>query len=141
MVQSINPYLNFNGDCEEALQFYQKALGANVHALMRWGDMPDADLPPEAASKVMYARLEVGGGAIELSDAPPGMTMEFGSAHMINIHIDEPDDVDRFYAALVEGGQSFMAPQNTFWGARYAHCADRYGVQWSFHCQVEPMGE
>ena len=99
--------------------------------------MFDGGKVPEAMKDgVMYARLKVGQAALEMSDVPPGMSLEVGSSMCVNLHISDPDELDRCFAGLAEGGKVIMPPENMFWGARYGKLADRFGVMWSFHCQL-----
>ncbi len=149
MIQSINPFLTFAGDASSAIALYESAVGAKICALMRWADMPGQDFPPEIAQRVMYARLDIGGGAIELSDAPPDMAAgcfsadaptAAGGGAFVAVHIDDPAALDRAVAALAEGGTVEMGPEDTFWGARYAKLRDRFGVGWTFHCQLGDPG-
>jgi PhnB protein len=140
VIVNIHPFLNFNGDANEAIALYQSALGAKVSVIMRWSELPadamppGAEIPPEVADKVMYAKLEIGGGALELSDVPSEMTVEPGSMAFVAVQCGEPEEVDRMVAALAEGGTIEMPVDDMFWGARYGKVRDRFGISWTFNC-------
>lgn len=134
------PFLNFNGDCHEAIALYQKALDAEVQDRRGWDPaMFDGGEVPEAMKNgVMYARLQMGKVPLEMSDVPPHMKVQPGSNHTVNLHISDPEELDRRFELLAQGGKVEMAPENMFWGARYGKLVDRFGISWSFHCQLTP---
>ena len=138
MIQEATPFLNFNGDCHTAIELYEKALGATVEARMPWApEMFDGGVVPENMKNgVMYARLKMGTVPLEMSDMPPTMKAEPGSNTSVNLHISDPKELDRCFAALAEGGTVLMPPENMFWGARYGKLVDRFGISWSMHCQL-----
>jgi len=139
MISEATPFLNFNGDCHAAIALYEEALGAKVVDRRPWDPaMFDGGVLPESMKNgVMYARLTVGEAPLEMSDVPPGMTVEPGSNLSINLHLTDPEELDRRFAALSEGGTVSMPPENMFWGARYGKLTDRFGVSWSMHCPLE----
>ncbi len=137
MIAEATPFLNFNGDCHEAIALYSAALGAEVVDRRPWDPaMFGGELPKGMENGVMYARLTIGEVPLEMSDVPPNMTVEPGSNLSINLHITDPDELDRCFNALAEGGTVAMPPENMFWGARFAKLIDRFGVSWSMHCQL-----
>lgn len=140
MIQTLNPFLNFAGNANEAMELYKKVLGATVQVVMRWSEMPGQDVPPALADNIMYAKLQIGGAAIELSDMPPNMELAAGDNMQVILHIDDPAELDKLFTALAEGGQVQMPPDNMFWGARYGKLVDRFGINWVFHCQIEQPG-
>lgn len=137
MIFEATPFLNFNGVCSDAIALYARALGAVVADRRGWDPaMFGGELPEAMKDGVMYARLRIGDVALEMSDVPPNMTVEAGTMASINLHLDDPDELDRVYSALAEGGTRSMPPENMFWGARFGKLTDRFGVQWMFHCQL-----
>jgi len=140
MIQSIIPYINFHGEAQEAIDFYSKALGATTEALMHWRDMQGQDVAPDMADKIMYAKLNIGGASIELSDAPLNWKVQPGGSITINVHCDDVDTLNRQFAALAEGGEIKMPLEDTFWDARYGQLKDRFGISWSFNCQLDTQG-
>jgi PhnB protein len=129
----IQPYLFFNGHCEEAVEFYRKALGAEVEMMMRFKDNPDPMPPgmlaPGFENKVMHASLRIGGAVIMASDGMAAGDTEFKG---FSLSIDAPDaaGVDRLVNALAEGGAVTMPAGKTFWSPWFGMVTDRFGVGW-----------
>lgn len=129
----VEPYLFFEGRCEEALEFYRKALGAQVVMLMRYKDSPEppppGKLPPGSESKVMHANLRIGDATVMASD---GLLQGQPRFQGFSLSLTVPDDAqaDRFFAALADGGQVQMPLTKTFWSPRFGMVTDRFGVGW-----------
>ena len=129
----IQPYLFFNGRCEEAVEFYRKALGAEVEMMMRFKDSPDPMPPgmlaPGFENKVMHAALRIGGAVLMASDGMAAGKPDFKG---FSLSIDAPDaaGVDRLFAALAEGGRVQMPLGKTFWSPHFGMVTDRFGVGW-----------
>ena len=132
----VEPYLFFNGNCEEALQFYAKALGAKVEAMFRFKDSPEPPPPGMVPSgfenKVMHALLRVGNTAIMASDGCSDQNSNF-QGFSLSIAVTSEAEADRIFAALVEGGQVQMPLSRTFWSPRFGMLTDRFGVHWMVH--------
>ncbi|TNE51284.1 MAG: VOC family protein [Deltaproteobacteria bacterium] len=135
MIQSLNPFLNFTGQASQAMEFYEDTFGTKAEGVMRWSDGPGEETE-ETANNIMYARIPMGGGAIEISDVPPHITLEQGTSMQVILHMDDPKELDAIFAKLSEGGQVQMPPDDMFWGARYAKCIDSFGVCWALHCDL-----
>lgn len=129
----VNAYLFFNGRCEEAVQFYQAALGAQVEMLMRNRDSPEppppGTLPPGSEDKVMHCSFRIGNTAVMASDgcadggpAFQGFSLFIGAA--------DPAEAERLFAALADGGQVQMPLAKTFWSPAFGMLRDRFGVAW-----------
>jgi PhnB protein len=133
----VQSYLNFNGRCEEALEFYRKALGAEVTMLMRFKDMPDPKPPSMAGSenKVMHARFRVGDTTLLASDGQCTGKPTF-SGMSLSMTADNEAAAERLFAALADGGQVQMPLAKTFFSPRFGMLADRFGVSWMIY--VEP---
>jgi len=133
----VQSYLNFNGRCEEALEFYRKALGAEVTMLMRFKDMPDPKLPSMVGSenKVMHARFRVGDTTLLASDGQCTGKPTF-SGMSLSMTADNEAAAERLFAALADGGQVQMPLAKTFFSPRFGMLADRFGVSWMIY--VEP---
>jgi PhnB protein len=129
----IQPYLFFNGRCDEALEFYRKALGAEVTMLMRYKDSPDpvpeGMLPPGAENKVMHANLRIGGADVMASDGNCSGQAAF-QGFSVSIAVPDEATADRFFDALAAGGRVQMPIGKTFWSPRFGMVTDRFGVQW-----------
>ena len=129
----IQPYLFFNGRCEEAVEFYRKALGAEVEMMMRFKDSPDPMPPgmlaPGFENKVMHAALRIGGAVLMASDGMAAGEPDFKG---FSLSIDAPDaaGADRLFAALAEGGRVQMPLGKTFWSPHFGMVTDRFGVGW-----------
>lgn len=140
MIEEATPFLNFGGDCHQAIALYQKALGAEVVDRRGWDPaMFEGGQVPEAMKDgVMYARLLLGKAPLEMSDVPTPMKVRPGTNLSVNLHFSDPDELDRRFELLSEGGTIEMAPETMFWGGRFAKLVDRFGISWMFHCQVTP---
>jgi len=129
----IQPYLFFNGRCEEAVEFYKKALGAEVEMLMRYKESPDSPppgmLPPGSENKVMHASMRIGGALVMASDGHCSGQVEF-KGFSLSITVPDAATADRFFNALGEGGQVQMPLGKTFFSPRFGMLADRFGVGW-----------
>ena len=126
----VTPYLMFDGRGEEAIEFYKKAIGAEVDMLMRFKDAPEqAMCAPGADNKVMHACLRVGGTAIMLSDGRNTGHPEFKGISL-SLNAKDEGDADRLFNALQEGGQVQMPLDKTFFAKRFGMVADKFGVSW-----------
>ncbi len=131
----INPYLHFNGDCEEAFNFYAKALGGEIAFKITYAESPMAgETAKELLGKIMHARLQIGGNVIMGSDAPPGRYKE-PQGFSVSISVESAADAERIYKALEEGGDVYMPLAETFWAERFGMLADRFGVPWMINCE------
>jgi PhnB protein len=129
-------YLNFDGNCREAFDFYARALGARVAFAQTFADSPMKDqTPPEYHNRALHVRLEGSDYAILGSDSPPGMPFSKPHGFAVCLLIDQPADVDRIFNALVEGGTVTMPVDTTFWSARFGMCVDRFGIPWILNCE------
>ena len=130
----ISPYLHFNGNCQEAFQFYERVLGGKIEALIPHAGTPaEGHVPPEWKDKIMHARLTAQGQALMASDAPPG---HYNKPQGFSVTLDIKDiaEAERIYAALSENGNVTMPLQQTFWAARFAMFFDRFGIPWMINC-------
>lgn len=129
----VEPYLFFNGRCEEALEFYRRALGAQVTMLMRMKDSPEpppsGKYPPGTENNVMHASFQIGETQLMASDGMPGSKPDFKG---FSLCISAPDEAKarQFFAALAEEGQVQMPLGKTFYSPCFGMVADRFGVSW-----------
>ncbi|GGB54156.1 VOC family protein [Fictibacillus barbaricus] len=133
MIVAVNPYVVTNGNGQEAVKFYEKALNAEVISMQTFGDMPEDPnhpIPSEAKDRVMNAQFKVGDTIMMLSDTFPGMPYNLGSQVNIAIHIDTVEDAKNVFEKLSEGGKVGMPLQETFWSPSYGQVTDKYGVEW-----------
>ena len=132
---SVQPYLFFDGRCEEAIAFYRAALGAEVVMLMRWKDMPEpAAAPPGDPQKIMHARLQIGGATVLASDGRCLGKPEF-AGFALSLTAADPAEAERKFNALADGGQVQMPLAKTFFSPSFGMVADRFGVSWMVYVE------
>ena len=137
---TIQPYLFFGGRCEEALEFYRTAIGAEVEMLMRHKDSPEPPPPgmlaPGWENKVMHTNFRVGETTLMASD---GCSSEDGKFNGFSLSLSVPDEAaaDRAFAALSAGGEVKMPLTKTFWSPKFGMLTDRFGLGWMISVAVE----
>jgi PhnB protein len=135
----VQPYLFFEGRCEEAIEFYRKALGAEVVMLMRFKESPDPHMcAPGTGEKVMHANLRIGGATVLVSDGRCQAPAKF-EGFALSLTVPDEAAAGRFFAALSEGGKVQMPLTKTFFSPSFGMVADRFGVSWMIY--VTPPGE
>jgi PhnB protein len=129
----ITAYLNFEGRCEEALEFYKKAIGAEVGAIMRNRESPEAPppgmLPPNSGDKVLHGEFKVKETLLMASDGSCSGTPKFEGISL-TYPADTPAEAESVFAALSEGGQVQMPLTKTFFSPKFGMLADKFGVGW-----------
>lgn len=127
-------YLMFNGDCEAAINFYKEALDANLLHFQRFGDSDMPDLDPALKDKVLHCGIEKDGFIIMASDSnvPSGGVVR-GDNVQLSINHNSEGEIDKIFAAISAGGKVTMPLQDTFWGAKFGMCVDKFGVSWMFN--------
>ncbi|NLP49623.1 VOC family protein [Bacillus sp. RO1] len=126
------PYLSFNGNARQALEFYKEVFEGEITGIMTFGEA-DFPTPPEADNLVMHARFEKGNLTLMASDSFPGQTVEIGSNVSLMLEMESEEQIDTLYARLSENGKVLMELQDTFWGARYGSVQDSFGVKWDLN--------
>jgi PhnB protein len=136
----VQPYLFFEGRCEEALDYYKKALGAEVIALIRFKDSPEPNTCSPAASgdKVMHASIRIGASTLFASDGECGGHPSFKGISL-SLTVATEAEAERRFAALANGGQVQMPLSKTFFSPRFGMVADRFGVRWMIMVAMEPV--
>jgi PhnB protein len=126
----VQPYLNFDGRCDEALEFYKKALGAKVGMLMRFKDAPDKSMiTPGSENKVMHSQVQVGDATVLMSDGRcTGEANFHGIALAISVASEA--EAEKIFTALADGGQVQMPLGKTFFSPRFGMLSDKFGVGW-----------
>lgn len=129
----VQPYLFFDGRCEEAIEFYQSALGAKVEMLMRFEESPEPPapgmIPPGSGDKVMHTSMRIGDTTVMASDGRCQGEPSFQGFSLALTAADEAE-ADRLFAVLADGGQVQMPLARTFFSPRFGMVADRFGVSW-----------
>ncbi|MFD2824076.1 VOC family protein [Lacinutrix iliipiscaria] len=126
---NLNPYLAFNGNCEEAIRFYEDVLGGEITMMMRYGEAPPEYFPVSDDMKnlVMHCTLEFNGCTFFASD---NMESNAGNNFSMSIDADEEEQAVKIFESLLEGGQAIMPFDNVFWGGKFGMLVDKFGVQW-----------
>ncbi|AEM79984.1 PhnB protein [Thermoanaerobacter thermohydrosulfuricus] len=134
MIKKIVPYLVFEGNAEEALNFYSDVFGGEKSNVIRYGDsqMP---VKEEYKDKILHARLEHKSFILYLSDTFQGQKVEKGTNVSLTLEFDTEEAIDKAYTALSEGGKIHMELQKTFWNAKYAKVTDKFGITWDLNYQ------
>ena len=126
----VTPYLSFDGRCEEAAEFYKKALGAQVVMAMRFKESPDAtSMPPGTEEKIMHMALQVGDTTLFMSDGHCTGNAKFEGISLA-LRLASDDEAQRKFAALSEGGQVQMPLTKTFFASQFGMVLDPFGVLW-----------
>ena len=129
----VQPYLFFNGSCEQAVEFYGKALGAQVEMMMRFKDSPEPPqpgmVPPGFENKIMHASFRIGQTTVMASDGCSADKPSF-EGFSLSLSVPNEKEADRAFAALSNGGQVRMPLTKTFWSPRFGMVQDRFGVGW-----------
>lgn len=129
---AVNTYLNFNGNTEEAFNFYKSVFGGEFKTLQRFKDTPDADkMPASEQEKIMHVALPIGENVLMATDVPQTMPqVTFGTNSSICINAASEDEARKLFNGLSAGGQIMMPLEKMFWGALFGAFTDKFGVQW-----------
>ncbi len=134
LFKSLNPYLNFPGNCETAMKFYAKVLGGKIEAMLTHEGTPaEKHVPAEWRKKILHARLVVDNLVLMASDAPPDR-YEPMKGCSVTLAMDNPKEAERVFHALSENGTVRMPIQQTFWAARFGMVVDQFGTSWMINC-------
>lgn len=126
----VEPYLFFDGRCEQALEFYKKAVGARVEALIRYKENPEPKYnPPDSDEKVMHGLMRIGDAVVMVSDGNCAGKPSF-SGFSLTLNARNAEEAKRLFAALSEGGKVEMPLGETFFAESFGMLADRFGVGW-----------
>jgi len=125
-----NPHLAFNGKCEEAFKFYEKAIGGKIGAMMKYGDAPpSAQMSKEMTNHVMHARIAIGDTVLMGADAPPDRYKK-PEGIMITLNTDSIAEAEQSFKALSDGASVTMPLQETFFANRFGMVTDKFGIPW-----------
>ncbi len=127
-IESVHPYLTFNGEAAEAMRLYEQALGATVEEVSRI---------PQAPALILHARLRLGSQVVMISDTTPERPVPRESNTMVMVEFARPEEVDQAYASMREGATILMELGDAFWGARFGMLRDRYGIGWMLSCMAK----
>ncbi|MFD2170014.1 VOC family protein [Tumebacillus lipolyticus] len=137
---SIDVYMNFKGNCREAVEFYAEVFGTEPSQLMTFGEVPpnpDYPLAEESKHLIMHARLTIGGSRVMFSDVLPEMPFTVGNNISLALVTDNKDEIQSAFDKLKVGGNVVMELQETFWSKYYGMVTDKFGIGWQFNLGVE----
>jgi PhnB protein len=130
----VNPYLFYDGNCEAAFKFYEKALGAKIEVMLRNEEAPESmPVPPERKKKIMHARITIDGTVLMASDSPPEHFHK-PQGFSVSLTVTEPAEAERKFKALSEGGNVNMPFGKTFFSQGFGMCIDQFGIPWMVNC-------
>lgn len=136
----LNPYLNFDGTCEAAFNFYRSVFGGEfLGGVNKMKDIPDMDIPEEAKNRVMHVGLPIGQDVLMGSDVFPGQPFTVGNNHYVSIFPESREEADRLFGALSEGGEVEMPMEDQFWGDYFGSLKDKFGVGWMINYNSENL--
>ncbi|HMM69497.1 VOC family protein [Gudongella oleilytica] len=130
---SVSVYLNFDGNCKEAVEYYRSVFRADPQQIMTFGEGPSDPaypIPEEAKDRIVHTFLDIKGMRLMFSDIWPGMEFIVGNNMSMIVVDKDMDEIKRLYEELKEGGKVEMELQETFWSKAYASIVDRFGVCW-----------
>ena len=131
----LNPYVNFDGQCEAAFKFYEQVLGGKITFMMTWGEMPGANqFPPESHKLIMHTSLSVGDEVLMGADAPPGRYHQPEGIN-VSLHFKDVAESERIFNALAENGTVRMPFEKTFWSPGFGMCVDQFGIPWMINSE------
>ena len=137
----VHPYLSFGGRCEEALDFYRSAVGAEVQMMMRYKESPEGDgeraMAPCFGDKVMHSTFRIGGSTLMASDGMCDGTPNF-EGFSLAISVPDEAEAERVFNALADGGLVTMPLEKTFWAPKFGILSDRFGVAWMISDAQKP---
>ncbi|WEK33908.1 MAG: VOC family protein [Candidatus Pseudobacter hemicellulosilyticus] len=134
----MNPYLNFDGKCEEAFNFYKSVFGGEFSDINRMNEAPGMELAENEKNRIMHMSLPIDGHTILMgSDILPsaGHVLKQGNNVYLSLHPESKEEADRLFNGLSEGGNVEMAMADTFWGAYFGSFQDKYGIHWMINQQ------
>ena len=131
----LNPYLTFDGRCEEAFGFYERCLGGRIVMMMTYGESPlGSQTDPGWRGKILHTTLAVGDQILQGADAPPGRYQK-PQGIAVTIGLSDRTEAERIFAALAENGVVEFPLRETFWAARFGMVTDRFGTPWMINCE------
>jgi PhnB protein len=131
----INAYIFFDGQCEEAIRFYEKTLGAKTGPISRYRDMPgDNPIPDDFRNRVMHATMTIGDSVVMASDAGPGR-FQTPQGFSLCIAVTDPAEAERYFNGLSANARTITMPlQKTFWSEKFGMLVDQFGIEWMVNC-------
>ena len=130
---TVDIYMNFDGNCRQAVEFYAEVFGTEKPEIMTFGEAPpnpEYKLPEEAKNLVMHTRLNINGSNVMFSDVFPGSSFVAGNNISLAFVSENLDEIQSVFSQLSEGGTVAMELQETFWSKSYGSLKDKFGIEW-----------
>jgi PhnB protein len=140
---TINPYLTFNGNCEEAFEFYRSVFGGAFATVMRMGEAEGMPVSEAAKNKIMHVALPIGDTAMLMgSDTMEGFGPPFNAGNNFSVAVGpkSKEEADKLYNGLAAGGMQTMPMADAFWGAYFGMLVDKFGIQWMINFDSSRQG-
>ena len=137
---TLSIYLNFDGNCREAFEFYHSAFGGEFMHISTFGEgPPDMGVPEEESERIMHVSLPIGDSVLMGSDTSRtfGPPYQAGNNFSVSCHPQTREETDRLFAAISAGGTVTMPPADMFWGSYFGTCVDKFGIPWQFNCDIQ----
>lgn len=136
----LHPYVNFNGNCREAVAFYASVFETEAPHFLTFGDLPEDPefpIPEECKNWIMHTKLTICGSDVLFSDTYPGNHCTVGNHISLAVVTDCAEKIKRYFQRLSEGGEVEMELQKTEWSPLYASLSDRFGIAWQLNCTIK----
>ena len=143
---ALSIYLNFDGNCREAVEFYADVFNTEMQEIMTFEQMPPEEgitIPDEAKNMILHTQLDIKGTMVMFSDCLPGMgaPLKVGNNVSLTVVTEDKAEIQRLYDRLKEGGSVEMELQETFWSKAYASITDRFGIPWQLDLDSEGVSQ
>ena len=135
---TLNTYLHFNGNCREAFEFYRSVFGGEFEIFQLFGDgPPHMQIPDGEHENIMHVSYRIGTSVLMGSDVPSTFRppVDMGNNFAISYSSSSREETDDLFARISEGGKVTMPLMDTFWGAYFGSCTDKFGINWQFNCE------
>ena len=130
----LNPYLIFDGQCEEALKYYRDKLDAELISKNRFSEGP-LDVPESARNRIMHSVFRIADSIVMASDNMPDQTTKQGENVVLSLTLEDLDKARKYYEVLSGDGKSIMPFEKTFWGSTFGYARDKFGIFWMISCE------
>ncbi len=131
---TVTPYLHFEGNSEEALNFYKGIFNGEIIRISRYSEAP-MPVDDDWKNKLMHARLKFGGNMLYVSDGPKGYKSSKDGNIQLSVEIPDEIKIEEVFNKMAEGGTITMPLADQFWGAKFGMLKDKYGIGWMFNCE------
>lgn len=135
-MKSLNIYLNFSGNCQEAFEFYQSVFGGELTNRQTYGEIPGDQSQESEKNKLVHIRLQVGLVSLMGGDRPNSMgETSFGNAYTVSFQTEDLKEATQVFNGLATGGTVVMPLAESFWGSTFGMLNDKFGIQWMINCE------